>query len=150
MMENVKDGMECIGLKWNEKKCTVIHVKRGSLVSDAESMKIDRLKPVNCLREDSHYRFLGVRKNVRQAVGLVLELAPKVFLRTVSVVWSSPLFDLAKAVASNQYALPVLTYLMWIQTWPLAELQQIDREASKILTTQRGQLRRFTWQERTE
>lgn len=30
-----------------------MHVKRGSLVSDAETMKIAGLKPINCLREDS-------------------------------------------------------------------------------------------------
>ena len=38
MMGNVKDRMECIGLKWNEKKCAVIHVKQGSMVSDAEDL----------------------------------------------------------------------------------------------------------------
>ena len=131
MMENVKDGMECIGLKWNEKKCAVMHVKRGSLVSDGDSMKIDGLKPINCLREDSHYKFLGVRKNMRQADGLVLKLVPKEILRRVSVIWSGPLYDHAKAVTSNRYALP---YLMWTQTWPLSELQQIDRKACKMIS----------------
>ena len=62
MMENVKDGMECIVLKWNETKCAVMHVKRGSLVSDTERLKIDGLKPINCVREDSHCKFLGVRE----------------------------------------------------------------------------------------
>ena len=81
MMENVKDGMECIGLKWDEKKCAVMHVKRGSLVSVGESMKIDGLKPINCLREDSHYKFLGVRESVRQ----------EEFLRRVSIIFCSPL-----------------------------------------------------------
>ena len=83
MMKNVKHGMECIGLKWNEKKCAVMHVTRGSLVSDGESMKIDGLKPINCLREDSHYKFLGVRESVRLEDGLVLELEAKEFLRRV-------------------------------------------------------------------
>ena len=77
MMENVKDRMECIGLKWNERKCAVMHVKRGSLIYDGDSMKIDGLKPINCLREDSHYKFLGVRESVRQEDGLILELAAK-------------------------------------------------------------------------
>jgi len=138
MMENVKDGMECIGLRWNVKKCEVIYVKRGSLVSDAESMKIDGLKPINCWREDSHYKFLGVRESVRQEDGLVLELEAKEFLRRVSVIWSSPLYDHARAVASNHYALPGLTYLMWTQTWPLAELQQIDRDVCKIISGSGG------------
>ena len=75
---------------------------------------------------------------MRQDDGLVLELATKEFLRRVSVIWSSPLYNHAKAVASNQYALPVLTYLMWTQTWPLAEFQQIDREACKIISGSGG------------
>ena len=48
MMKNVKDGM-------------CIHDKRGSLISNAVSIKINSLKLVNCLREDSHCKFLKVR-----------------------------------------------------------------------------------------
>ena len=65
----VKEGMECIVLKWNEKKCA----------------------------SDQH-----------------------------------------KVVDSNQYALPLLTYLMWTQVWPLADLQQLDREARKIVLENGG------------
>ena len=46
--------------------------------------------------------------------------------------------DHAKAVASNQYALPVLTYLMWTQTWPIANIQQLDREGRKIIVENGG------------
>ena len=74
-----------------------------------------------------------MREGAGQEDGLVLELVAKEFLRRVSVIWSSPLYDHAKAVASNHYALPVLTYLMSAQTWPVAELQQIDREVRKII-----------------
>ena len=88
-----------------------------SLVSDGESMKTDGLKPINCLREGSHYKFLGVRESVRQEDGLVLKLAAKEFLRRVSVIWSSPLYDHVKAVASNQYAVPVLNYLSAIASF---------------------------------
>ena len=53
---------------------------------------------------------------MRQEDGLVLELAAKELLRRISDIWSSPLYDHAKAVASNQYARPVLTYLMLVDT----------------------------------
>ena len=29
VMRSVMGGMDCIGLRWNEKKCAVVHVKRG-------------------------------------------------------------------------------------------------------------------------
>ena len=51
----------------------------------------------------------------------------------MSVIWSSPLSDENRVKASNQFALPVLSYLMWTQTWPLAELRRVDREARRII-----------------
>ena len=41
-------------------------------------------------------------------------------------------------MASNQYALPVLTYLMWTQTWPIGNIQQLDREGRKIIVENGG------------
>ena len=33
VLRPVKDDMECVGLKWNEKKCAVAHVNRGGFDS---------------------------------------------------------------------------------------------------------------------
>ena len=41
-------------------------------------------------------------------------------------------------MASNQYALLLLTYLRWTQVWPLVDLQQLDREARKIVSVNGG------------
>ena len=41
-------------------------------------------------------------------------------------------------VQSVPYALPVLTYLMWTQTWPIANIQQLDREGRKIIVENGG------------
>ena len=46
--------------------------------------------------------------------------------------------DYHRAGASNQYALSVLTYFMWTQTWPLADLQQLDGEARKVIVENGG------------
>ena len=56
----------------------------------------------------------------------------------LSITWSSPLSDHAKVVASNQYALLALTYLMWTQTWPIGNIQQLDREGRKIIVKNGG------------
>ena len=40
--------------------------------------------------------------------------------------------------ATNQYALPLLTYCTWTQTWPLSDLQQLGREARKIILANGG------------
>ena len=131
VMRTVKGGMDYIGLKWNEKKCVVVHVKRGC-VKQTENMEIDELKSIRSLGE-STYKFLGVLENSKQEDKLFLENALKEYLCRLVIIWSSPLSDRSKVVAANQYALPVLSYLMWMETWPLVQLQQVDREARKIM-----------------
>ena len=37
------------GLNWNEKKCPVIHVKRGQVQQGSGDMKIAGLKPIKSL-----------------------------------------------------------------------------------------------------
>ena len=110
------------------KKCAVVHVKRGC-VKQTENMEIDGLKSIKSLGEESTYKFLGVLENSKQEDNeLGLENASKEYLRRLAIIWSSPLSDHSEVVATNQYALPVLSYLMWTQTWPLGQLQQVDRE----------------------
>ena len=62
----------------------------------------------------------------------------KEYLRRLSVIWSSPLSDYNRVVASNQFALPVLGYLMWTQHWPVTDLKIVDWEARKIIVENGG------------
>ena len=75
----------------------------------------------------------GVLQNVRQDKRLALACAAKEYLRRISITWSSPLSDCNCVQVTNQYALPVLRYLMWTQHWPLSELRDVDRTARKII-----------------
>ena len=54
------------------------------------------------------------------------------------MIWSSPLSVVNRVRASNQYSMPVLTYLMWTQHWPITELRVIDRETRKIICENGG------------
>ena len=62
-----------------------------------------------------------------------LECAAKEFLRKMSIIGSSPLSDHNRITTSNQFALPVLGYLMWTQQWPVTELKKLDRKACKVV-----------------
>ena len=102
-------------MKWNERKCAVIQaVKRGQESGD---MNISDLKPIKNLDQHNSYKFLGVFENTKQEDKQVLEAAAKTYLERLSIIWSSLLSDHAS------YALPELTYLMWTQTWPIANIQ---------------------------
>ena len=132
-----KNGIESTSLKWNEKKCAVIHVKRGQVEQGSGDMKIADLNPIKSLDHNA-YKFLGIFENTKQEDKQVLEATAKTYLQRLSIIWSSPLSHHAKVVVSNQYALPVLTYLMRTQTWLIANIQQLDREGRKNIMENAG------------
>ena len=138
VLREVQAAMGDIGLLWNERKCTVVNVKRGCLQELAPGLKIDEQQLIKSLTEDSQYKFLGVLESIKQEDSLVLESAARVYLQRLSVIWSSPLSDHHKVVATNQFALPVLIYFMWTQVWPITELQRLDRESRKIMVENGG------------
>ena len=137
VLKTTKVAMADIGLDFNEKKCAIAHVKRGVLDSRPNSTHVRDSEIIESLKEGENYKFLGVLENSKLEDTLVLTFL-KLFLQRLSVVWSSPLSDYHKAVASNQYALPVLMYPMWTQSWPIVELQQLDRESREILQENGG------------
>ena len=95
-------------------------------------------KPQWNLEAGSSYKFLGVKESTFQDEKLALAVAAKVYLHRLSVIWTSPLSDANRVKATNQFALPILTYPMWTQHWPLVELREIDRETGKLVSENGG------------
>ena len=104
----------------------------------AENLEIDNAKANGSLEEGCSYTFLGVLKNVKQEDRIVLQNEAKVYLQRLSIIRSISLTDYHRVAASKQYALPLLTYFMWTQTWPLADLQQLNRKARKVIVENDG------------
>ena len=69
---------------------------------------------------------------------LALTVAAKTYLQRLSIIWTSPMSDANRVKATNQFALPVLTYPMWTQHWPLGEPQSLDRETRKLTSETDG------------
>lgn len=59
-------AMQDMGLHWNPKKCTVIHVRRGKQVEDAKDVKLNETTVVKNLESGSNYKFLGIKESVMQ------------------------------------------------------------------------------------
>ena len=93
---------------------------------------------VKNLEAGCSYKFLGVKESTLQDEKLALAVAAKVYLHRLSVIWTSPLSDANRVKATNQFALPVLTYPMWTQHWPLAELREVDKETRKLVSENGG------------
>ena len=120
--------------------CAVAHVERGvhTHTHDALGLRVDESICIFNLEEGEQYKFLGVLESVRQEERMSLDCAATGSRRRMSIIWSSPLSDHNRVTASNQFALPVLGYLMWRQQWPVTELKRLDREVRKIVVENGG------------
>ena len=65
VMKGTRGAMSDVGLKWNEKKREVVHVKRGQL-EDSGGISTGAPELIKSLNESSQYRFLGVLENKKQ------------------------------------------------------------------------------------
>ena len=89
---------------------------------------------LHVIKQESRLNFIDV--NFER---LVLECAAKVYLQTLSFIWSSPLSGYNRVLSSSQFGMPVrLPYLIWTQHWQLTELRQIDRDARKTIVESGG------------
>ena len=130
IMNLVRAAMEDVGLIWNSKKCAVAHFKKGVPVPESTGLLMsDGNVKIPMLEDGQQYKFLGVLETLRQEEKIARE-----YLRRLSVIWSSPLSDYHHVIASNQFALPAMSYFMWTQHWPITELRQVDKDARKIVT----------------
>ena len=138
VMDRVRVAMRVIGLEWNESKCSVVHVRRGILNAESENGGVSENESIKSLSDGSHYKFLGAMENTKQDDELSLEIASKAYLQRLSLIWTSPLSDNNKVSASNQFAMPALSYLMSTECWPIAELKRLDRKARKVIVENGG------------
>ena len=77
-------------------------------------------------------------ESTKQDDNLSLEIAGKTYLQRLSLIWISPLSDYNKVQASYQFSMPILSYLMPTQCWPIAELKRLKREARKVIVENGG------------
>ena len=133
----VKGMFEDIGLSWGLQKCAAVHIKKGKIMPSSE-LPLTSGDNILVLGEDDYYKFLVKFENSVQLEGKVLELASEEFVRRLHIIWSSPLTVPRKVKATNCFAIPVLQYHMWSSDWPISSLQELDRNARKIICKFKG------------
>ena len=76
-------AMQDMGLQWNPKKCTVIHVRKGRLAKDAADLKLEETALVENFKTEAKCK--GVRESVMQDEKLGVTVAAKaVFARALN------------------------------------------------------------------
>ena len=58
VVKETRGAMQDISLHWNQKKCSVVHVKRGAQVLDESGMRMEETTTIMALGEGKHYKFL--------------------------------------------------------------------------------------------
>ena len=106
-----------IGLGINLGKCAACHIKRGKFYKDAD-LPIGDDQIENCNQLDS----------------LVHEEARRVYLRRLSVIWTSPLTIPRKIQATNVFANTMMEYYMTTNGWRIADMRELDRRSREIFT----------------
>ncbi|PFX18166.1 Tyrosine-protein kinase receptor Tie-1 [Stylophora pistillata] len=138
-MKSARAAREDVGLIWNPKKSAVDHFNRGVRVAESTGLLMSEGKvKIPMLEDGQQYKFLGVLEGLRKEERIVLQCAAREYLRRLSMIWSSPLSDYHRVIASNRFSLPIMSYFMWTQYWSITELRQVDRDAHKIVTESVG------------
>ena len=77
VLKVIKAAMQNIGVNWNAKKCTEV--------------ELDEEEVIKHLEDGTRYKFLGVLEDIPLDDKMFLGCAAKVYLKRLSVIWSSPL-----------------------------------------------------------
>ena len=133
MMSDIKKKMLDGGLDWNAKKCNVINIKRGKLDMSTEEIVLDDGTKVKCLKSEENYKFLGVPENLLHDVDDIVKKLKVTVQQRARVIWTSPLSDYNKVVATNTFALSSLEYFMWSEKFNLNDLREIDQLIREVM-----------------
>ena len=101
-------------LVWENVKCAVLHLKKGKVVDKDGDIRLNEKIILKCL-EIQPYKFLGMPEtDIHNTDKLIQPLIENISQRT-NVIWTSPLSDFNKVLATNSFAMSLVNNFMWSQ-----------------------------------
>ena len=121
-----------IGMEFGIKKCGVLVLKRGKVVSceGVEMPDGERIKKI----EKNGYRYLGILEYNKIKENKMKENFRREYLRRTKLIMKSKLSGRNKIIAINTRAVSLMRYGAGIVKWTKNELDEIDRKTRKVLT----------------
>ena len=135
MLLDVKGKMGNAGLEWNMKKCKVMHMKRGKLVMLDGDIRLYDNTIIECLKDSESYKFLGVPESDTHKVSDIISHLKLKVQQRCNIIWSSPLSDYYKVMATNMFAISAVQYYMWSERIRITDLREMDTIIRKILNS---------------
>ena len=121
-----------IGIEFEIKKCGVLVLKRGAVVSSegVEMPDGERIKEV----EKNGYRYLRILQYNKIKKSKMKENFGREYLRKTKLIMKSRLNGRSKIIAINTWAVSLMRYGAGIVKWTKNELDETDRKTWKVLT----------------
>ena len=125
-MSHAKRIMKDAGLEWNIKKSKVLNIKSGRVDTSEGDLILTDGSVLKCLEDEELYKFLGIPENELHNVKNIVESLQEVVRKRCNVVWTSPLSDFNKVVATNIFVQSSVEYFMWTQNITLTDIRKMD------------------------
>ena len=137
MLMIVKTFSDCIGMKFNAKKCAKLTIIRGKYHS-SENIVVDPETTIKELDKHESYKYLGISENTGISHNEMKTTLSREYIRRVRMVLRSQLNSKNKFEAINTLAIPILMYSYSIINWTKSELKRLDTKTRKLLTCNRA------------
>ena len=132
LFSDTKSQMMDAGLVWRDVKCAVLHLKRGKGVDKDGYIRLDEEITLECL-ENQPYKFLGMSETDIHNTDKLIQLLIENISQRTNVIWTSPLSDFNKVLATNSFAMSLVNYFMWSQRINITDLRKIDAAVRSII-----------------
>ena len=126
LLSDVKVKMEHAGLHWNTKKCNFLSIIRGKRDNSVEVITLDDDSTIKAVEDEKAYKFLGVPEAEQHQINDVMVHLKLQVKQRSNIVWSSPLSDYNKILATNIFVLSPALYFMWTEKMKLEDLRELD------------------------
>ena len=119
-------------MEFGKKKCDVLVLKRGKVVSSAgvEMPDDERIKEI----EKNGYKYLGILEYNKIKESKMKENFRREYLRRTKLIMKSRLNGRNKIIAINTWAVSLIRYGAGIVKWTKSKLDEIDRKTRKVMT----------------
>ena len=111
VLSDTKSQMMDAELVWRNVKSAVLRLRRGKVVDKDRDIRLDEEITLRCL-ETQAYIFFMPETEIHNTDKLIQLLVENISQRT-SVIWTSPLSDFNKVLATNSFAMSLGNYFMW-------------------------------------
>ena len=140
-MSIITEFSKDIGMSFGEDKCAYIKIEKGKQKLLGKPLIINEVK-IQELSEEKTYKYLGLDESVLFDASLNKENISKEYIRRIRKIWSSELNSFNKILATNAFAVPIVTYSFGILDWTKEDLKQLNINTRKTMNMNRSINRR--------